>query len=190
MYLQSKHQRSSANAREYIVYACPRGELAAQLASYFAASRELVGANAAHQYMPHCTLTGFFHDDPAAVGFYCAALEAALGRARPYQPSVALSILRMELQEQFHGLLLDGPWPKALIADFARSVDSPTRRDTLRLKDWLHLSLAYAFPPEQHQPLAALARKLVDPQAPVVWELGFYEREVSGAWICHSCWAL
>jgi ubiquitin-associated SH3 domain-containing protein len=185
-----QHQLSSADAHEYIVYACPRGELADQLASYFAASRELVGPNVAHQYTPHCTLTGFFHDDPDAIGIYCAALEAALGRARPHQPPVALSILRMELQEQFHGLLLDGAWLKALIADFARSVHSPTRRDALRLKDWLHLSLAYAFPSAQHEPLAKLARELVDPQAPVLWELGFYEREVSGAWTCHSRWPL
>jgi hypothetical protein len=185
-----QHQLSSADAHEYIVYACPRGELAAQLASYFAASRKLVGANAAHQYMPHCTLTGFFHDDPAAVEIYCAALEAALYRARPHQPRAALNILKLELQEQFHGLLLDGPWLKALIADFARSIRSPTRRDTLRLKDWLHLSLAYAFPPAQHEPLAELARELVDAQAPVAWELGFYEREVRGAWTCHSCWPL
>ena len=185
-----QHQQSSADAHEYIVYACPRGELADQLARYFAASRELVGANAAHQYMPHCTLTGFFHDEPAAVEIYCAALEAALDRARPHQPPVALSILRMELQERFHGLLLDSAWLIALIADFACSVDSPTRQDALRLKDWLHLSLAYAFPPAHHEPLAQLARELVDPHAQVVWELGFYEREVSGAWACHSRWPL
>ena len=87
-------------------------------------------------------------------------------------------------------MLLDGPWLKALIADFARSVDSPTRRDALRLKDWLHLSLAYAFPPEQHAPLAALARELVDVTAPVAWELGFYERLEAGVWACHSRWPL
>src|SRR5262245_6223063 len=103
-----QHQLSSTGAHEYIVYACPRGELAAQLARYFAASRELVGTNAAHQYMPHCTLTGFFHDDPAAIGIYCAALEAALHRARPQPPPAALRILEMQLHENFHGLLLDG----------------------------------------------------------------------------------
>jgi ubiquitin-associated SH3 domain-containing protein len=133
---------------------------------------------------------GFFHDEPPAVATYCAALEAALRRARPHQPPLALSILGMQLQEDFHGLLLDGSWLKTLIADFARSVRSPTLRNALRLKDWLHLSLAYAFPPEQHQPLAELARQLVDIRAPVIWELGLYERGAEGAWACHAQWPL
>ena len=76
------------------------------------------------------------------------------------------------------------------VRDFARSVHSPTRRDTLRLKDWLHLSLAYAFPPEQHESLAKLARELVDMRAPVAWELSFYERDLEGAWIAHADWPL
>jgi hypothetical protein len=184
------HQLSSAGAHEYIVYACPRGKLATQLAGYFAASREHVGINTAHHYMPHSTLTGFFHDQPAAVSSYCTALEAALYRARPYRPPAALSILGMELQEDFHGLLLDGPWLKALIADFARSAHSPTRQDALRPKDWLHLSLAYGFPPEQHGPLATLARALVDIRAPVAWELGLYERHAGSAWNYHAGWPL
>src|SRR5262245_25650325 len=184
------NQHSSADAHEYIVYACPRGELADQLARYFAASQELVGPNAAHEYMPHCTLTGFFHDDPAAVEIYCTALEAALYRARPQQPQAALTILGMELNEQFHGLLLDSPWLKTLIADFARSAHSPTLRDALRLKDWLHLSLAYTFLPEQHEPLAKLARELVDLRAPAAWELSFYERGAEGMWIAHAGWPL
>ena len=43
-----------------IVYACPVGELAEQLETYFSKSRLACGPNQAHQYMPHCTLTGFF----------------------------------------------------------------------------------------------------------------------------------
>ena len=138
--------------------------------------------------MPHCTLTGFFHDQPAAIRLYCTAPEAAIYRARPYQPPATLSILGMVLQEDFHGLLLDGPWLKALVANFARAAHSPTRRDALRLKDWLHLSLAYGFRPEQHEPLAALARELVGIRAPVAWELGLYERHAEGAWTCHARW--
>ncbi|SRR5258706_15812318 len=71
---------------------------------------------------------------------------------------------------------------QALSADFAHSTHSPTRRDALRPKDWLHLSLAYGFPPERHGPLARLARELVDISAPVQWESCFYERHEDGAW--------
>src|ERR1700712_3050999 len=137
-------------ARTLIVYVCPLGALAEQLDRYYAQSKALCGPNAAHSYMAHCTLTGFFHDDADAIPIYVDALDAALRRARPEQPMPALEIGSMELGVEFHGLLLKGQWLQALIADFARTVESPTRRDALRLKDWLHLSLAYAFPPEQH----------------------------------------
>src|SRR5690349_8792203 len=118
--------RSDESARTLIVYACPQGELADQLARYYARSTALCGPNAAHQYMPHCTLTGFFHDDAGAIATYVAALEAALWRARPTQPVPVLQIERMELGVDFHGLRLRGPWLQTLCADFARTVDSPT----------------------------------------------------------------
>ena len=177
-------------ARTFIVYACPQGELANQIEQYFAASRVLCGPNAAHTYMPHCTLTGFFHDDAAAIASYIEALDAALRRARPHQPAQALTIDRMELSHDFHGLMLRGAWLQAVLRDFASAARSPTRRDALRLKDWLHLSLAYRFPPEHHDPLADLARKLVDIDAAVTWQLHFYERLGDGSWICHAGWPL
>lgn len=185
-----RYQHPINGAHEYIVYACPAGELADQLTRYFAASRALIGPNTAHHYMPHCTLTGFFHDDSESLHLYYAALEAALHRARPGRPIPVLSIMEVVFHEDFHGLLLDGIWLKLLIADFAISSQSPTRRDALRLKDWLHLSLAYGFPPEQHGALAALARKMLDITAPVAWELCFYERCVDGAWLRHARWPL
>ncbi|HJZ49311.1 MAG TPA: hypothetical protein VKE41_19175 [Roseiflexaceae bacterium] len=177
-------------ARTFIVYACPVGELAAQIERYYAVSRELCGPNAAHDYIPHCSLTGFFHDDLVAIPDYVEALDSALQRARPARPNPVLGIERVELREDFHGLLLGGTWLKALIADFARTVRAPTRRDALRLKDWLHLSLAYAFPSEQDSLLAKLAQELVDITAPVGWELRLYERDAQSAWICHARWQL
>jgi ubiquitin-associated SH3 domain-containing protein len=90
----------------------------------------------------------------------------------------------------FHGLDLHAPWLKALVVDFARRADSPTRVDAIRLKDWLHLSFAYHFPPEQHHALEQIAQETIDPAAPVGWDLRFYERDESGAWICHAKWPL
>lgn len=176
--------------REYIVYACPTGALADQIDTYYDVTRSALGPNTAHQYMPHCTLTGFFHDLPESIPIYVEALAAALERARSTQPQPELAILKMELQPQWHGLVLDGPWLKKLTADFASAAASPTRRDALRLKDWLHVSLAYGFPAEQHAALAQFARELVDISAPVGWDLRLYERLPDGAWVCHSSWEL
>jgi hypothetical protein len=180
----------TAQPSTWIVYACPLGELAAQIDRYYAASLAACGANAAHHYMAHCSLTGFFHDDTDSAPGYIEALAAALDRARPSQPQTALSISGIALGPEFHGLLLSSAWLQSLIADFARTAPSATRRDALRLKDWLHLSLAYSFPSHQHATLAALAHELVDISAPVDWELRFYERHTPGDWTCHARWQL
>lgn len=180
----------AATIGEYIVYACPRGPLAAQIEAYFASSLAAYGPNTAHRYMPHCTLTGFFPDQAATVPAYAAALAGALSQARGTRPAQPLAVLGLECRPDFHGLLLDGPWLERLVADFAAAADSPTRRSPLRLKSWLHLSLAYGFAPAQHEPLAALARAMVDPAAAVTWELCFYERHGDGSWVCHAAWDL
>jgi hypothetical protein len=173
-----------------IVYACPLGPLAAQLDRYFAAARDACGPNTAHEYMPHVTLTGFFQDAPEALPSYAAALEAARERAAATRPEEPLEVTGMALNVEFHGLLLEGAWLKRLVADFAASAGSPPRREAIRLKEWLHLSLAYGFPPEQHGRLAELARALVDPRSPAAWELRLYQSHGDGRWTCHAAWPL
>jgi ubiquitin-associated SH3 domain-containing protein len=172
----------------YIVYACPVGALSEQLDAFYARSLAEVGRNAAHAYMPHVTLTGFFTDAPESVPAYLEALAMAREAAWPSRTELPLAITGVELGERFHGLLLEGDWLKGLIKDFAARADSPTRSESLRLKDWLHLSLAYDFPPDQGPPLAEMARAMVDLRAPVMWELRFYERGEDGGWVCHRCW--
>ncbi|KAI9030564.1 hypothetical protein DFJ74DRAFT_702855 [Hyaloraphidium curvatum] len=174
----------------YIVYACPTGPLADQLDAYFACSLSSVGRNEAHAYPPHVTLTGFFEDAPESVPIYTKALTDALDAARPSRPDPPLSIARMELGERFHGLLVDAPWLEAVTADFARRARSPTRREALRLKGNLHVSLAYGFRRDQGQRLAALARLMVDPRSKVAWEVRLYEQMDNGDWICHDSWTL
>lgn len=46
--------------KEFIIYAGPIGQFDNQLEQYFITTSVKCGKNAAHQYMPHCTLTGFF----------------------------------------------------------------------------------------------------------------------------------
>lgn len=174
---------------ELIVYACPLGPLAEQIAHYYAASEARFGPNRAHAYPPHITLTGFLHDEAGAVPLYREALGAALAAARP-APAGAITISELATTAEFHGLLVASPWLEALTADFAARAHSPTRRDTIRLKRWLHLSLAYGFRPEDGPALGELARELVDPAAPVTWELRLYERLEGRAWAQHGAWGL
>jgi hypothetical protein len=175
---------------ELIVYACPTGALAEAVARFYAASQARFGPNSAHAYPPHITLTGFFHDDHAAIPIYRAALAAAHAEAMAQRPAQPVTITELALTAEFHGLLIASPWLEALAADFAGRAHSPTRRDALRLKSWLHLSLAYNFRPEHRAALGDLARAMVDPAATVGWELRLYERLPDGGWVIHGAWPL
>jgi ubiquitin-associated SH3 domain-containing protein len=174
---------------ELIVYACPVGELERQALAFYDASRARFGANSAHAYPPHITLTGFFHDLAAAIPGYVAALSDAL-LARPRRPPDGVVVRELARTAAFHGLLIDSPWLEQLAAAFAARAASPTGLDVIRVKRDLHLSLAYGFRPEDGPALGALARELVDPAAPASWELRLYERTARGDWRIHAAWPL
>lgn len=176
--------------REFIVYACPVGKLNEQLEEYLTTTRDKCGENAAHQYMPHCTLTGFFHDELISLPIYIQALDTALKNTLPSRPVQPIVIVSIELKLDFHYLKLESIWIQKLIAKFATIAHSPTRADRLRLKNNLHLSLAYKFPATQQQQLAKIAKKIINPEAEVSWELRFYERLPDNSWTCHQFWAL
>lgn len=80
------------------------------------------------------------------------------------------------------------PWLQTLTAEFVARARSRTRQGALRTKDWLHLSLAYEFRPEDSEALATLAREMVDPRADAGWELRLYERHPDRSWMCHASW--
>ena len=172
-----------------IVYACPRGPLNDQIEAYYARTLNEFGANRAHDYMPHCTLTGFFHDDLFAVPRYIAALEKAVfgeGEKRAEESAAAsLRITGMPLARDWMGLTLEAEALRRRIAAFAEIAHSPTRAEALRLKDDLHLSFAYGFAPEHQAALARIAAETINPDAPVEWDLRFYERRPANQWVCH-----
>jgi ubiquitin-associated SH3 domain-containing protein len=176
--------------RELIVYACPTGELARQLDAFYDMSRAECGPNTAHRYMPHCTLTGFFHDEFSAIPTYLMALDQALAQAQLARPSDAIRISGMRFLDNFYFLAVESAWLQQLAAGFAQRAVSSTRPDAVRLKDQLHVSLAYGFAPEHGQCLTQLARQMVDASAPVGWELRFYERHTGDRWTLHKAWTL
>lgn len=175
---------------KFIVYACPVGELAAQLEAYFQESRRLCGANPAHRYMPHCTLTSFFEDELNTIPLYLQSLEQAYIKALPTRPNPAIRIADVQFQPEWHGFELESDWLKKLTADFIEQARSPTCQEPLRRKEWLHLSFAYDFFPQNYKTLVRLAQDTINPQASVRWELRFYERHSDWTWTCHQSWQL
>lgn len=173
----------------FIVYACPTGPLADQAEAFFARSLAECGRNAAHDYMPHCSLTGFFRDRSGAADLYAECLGRSLLDGMDTPPP-APAVKGMTCSETFIGLELESEELKRRVARFAGSACSPTRSGEIRLKDWLHLSLAYRFPPGQFERLAGLAREMADPAAPAVWEARLYERAPDGSWRLHYARAL
>lgn len=180
--MEDKHVEKTNLEAELILYACPRGPLAAQIEAYFTQSQVQVGPNRAHGYMPHCTLTGFFHDQHSAIPLYVQATQQALNR----HPDGAVTIDALYLKQSWHGLALTSPWLEAVAASFAaQAANVSTRLDDIRLKTGLHLSLAYGFETGQHKALAQLAETLIDITQPVTWHIQFYERHRPGSWTCH-----
>ena len=171
---------------ELILYACPCGDLLDQLTVYLERTSHQIGRNAAHAYMPHCTLTGFFHDQPAKISHYKQALDDALSGMCKGQREPTITIADMILEPDFHYLKIESEWLKSLVQHFVAHADSPTRINALRPKDWLHLSLAYQFPPEQHAALMAIAQAVVDPCAQVEWQLRLYQRHPGNNWQLHQ----
>lgn len=180
----------SQSEYQFIVYACPNGELNEQIEEYFKQAIELCGANKAHQYMPHCTLTGFFTDAISSVSFYLEALDRAYNEAKNNNTSLNVEITKLSFNKNWHGLELKANGITQLITNFARLENSPTRQEPLRLKDWLHLSLAYGFKPQDEEQLKHLAIKLVDIQANVNWELRFYQKNPDWTWKCWQSWLI
>lgn len=175
---------------KFIVYACPQGPLADQLQAYLDQSWEQIGHNAAHAYMPHCTLTAFFEDDSRIIPGDLALLDQLVQERLPSCPQPAIRVTGMALQPGWIGLELDSPWARQLARDFANLANLGDRRTLVKSKEWLHLSLAYGYPPPQQAALAALARQRIDPGAAVSWQIRYYQREAGGGWRCHQAWQL
>lgn len=177
-------------AEQFIIYACPTGELATQLDTYFAQSAALCGRNAAHNYMPHCTLTGFFQDEEGAAEGYVEAIAQALTTQVAVDPQPEIAVQGITCRPDWHGLELASDWLPPFMAQVAQRALSPTRQEPLRIKSWLHLSLAYEFPVEQSPTLQELAETHVNLQASVDWEIRFYQRHPGNHWTCHHTWPL
>lgn len=175
---------------QLIVYACPTGPLADQLARYWSDSAARCGQNGAHDYMPHCSLTGFFDPHPLTIPQCWAILDRLYQSHARSRPRPVVSVEALLFRPNWHGLDVDSPWLQHLIAQFIQEATPPSNPDCIRPKDWLHLSLAYDFDIADTELLKELAETRIDPIAPVGWELRFYERSDQHQWQCYGTWEL
>lgn len=181
--------------RELILYATPTGPLAEQCAAYFDAASQTLGPTTAQTYPPHCTLTGFFRRTDAGVARAVAEIAPVIAAAGPV-PGDAVTVVGCHATAEWVGLELRSPWLSDLAASVADGHTLAPGDDALRLKDWLHLSLAYGTaidrPAADRSSIAllldrygALAEVMIDPNAAVGWEVGLWERTDQG-WVRHQ----
>jgi ubiquitin-associated SH3 domain-containing protein len=158
--------------------------------TYYIAVKSRFNWNPALDYMPHCSLTGFFHDHPSSAPLYTHILQVLLAKERHLMPDPVMRVTGTFFHRDFHGLTLQSPWLIHIAVRFSTEAESDSRSDSIRLKEWLHLSYAYQFKPEEHDSLKRLAKQLIDPSAPADWELRFYQRHRDKTWTCHGRWPL
>lgn len=163
--------------RELIVYATPTGELAESCSRYFAAATDL-GPTTAQTYPPHITMTGFFHRPWARVPAVAADVAGAIDGQTP-----AVAVLRLEVAADWVGLVIESHDLIAVARRFAAEHVRLPGDDPIRVKTWLHLSLAYGI--DDVTAHAALAATMVDPHADADWEIGLWERHADGRWSIH-----
>lgn len=163
---------------ELILYATPRGPLGDACSRYFDRVHG-IGPTTAQRYPPHCTLTGFFQRPPDRVPDVVADVDAAVatvlgGRA----PSVEVTSPRCA--DQWVGIEVRSADLLAIAVAFAERHRVLPGEDAIRLKDWLHLSLAY--PVRRPRPYLALAAELADPALPCNWDVALWRRDPGDEW--------
>lgn len=163
--------------RELILYATPNGELADQIKEFEARITSELGATTAQAYPPHVTLTGFFFRTPTradelisdAAAVIAGLIDGDLHDTR---------IVDLALSAPWVGLEIVSPAFERIAAEVAARDQVTPGDDAIRLKDGLHLSLAYGELGDGNDlsSYGELAREVVDVHAKVGWDLAIWER--------------
>ncbi|KAG6801572.1 protein UBASH3A [Apis mellifera caucasica] len=159
--------------RQYILYACPTGELAEQLMRFWSESKELI-RNGAHNYMPHITLVSFFRAPDESTEELVNTLENVIN-----QNELSDNIeLETYISPNFMGLFVkkaNVEWLKNVAIHYVNKLSSLGISAEPQVKS-LHLTLAYQFPSNLYQQLRLMVEKLIL-TCPTNWELRLYSRD-------------
>lgn len=162
---------------ELILYATPEGPLAERCAALWAELAAAGRETAAQTYPPHVTLTGFFRRPPERVDDVVADVARGVGECS--LDAVADVSMRPLCTEDWAGLEVRSPALHDLTATVVDAHLVASDEDALRIKDWLHLSLAYGDGVD----VAALAPRCLEAVAgaPATgWTVGLWSRDEAG----------
>lgn len=178
---------------QLILYAIPTGLLAEQCDRLFRMVRA-IAPTTAQTYPPHCTLTGFFHrpvhrvhevidafERTCAEPAVRAAMADAGDRLVARRHVQALGVRR---HPDWLGIELEAPVLRHVATVFAGELARSRRAgdDAIRLKDWLHLSLAYDCDAALLDRHTALAGAMLGDDLACEWQLGLWRRHLGGRW--------
>lgn len=168
--------------RELILYATPEGPLARACAAFFADLVERDRQTTAQTYPPHVTLTGFFRRRSVAVDRVVAEARRVISAS----PRGEADVSNVTERPDWVGLEITSEWMLSVAAAFTDLHELEAGDDPLRLKTWLHLSLAYGDVPGGRElaEYADVARRTIDADLRASWSIGLWERADVG-WIRH-----
>ncbi|KAH0566666.1 protein UBASH3A homolog [Cotesia glomerata] len=170
------------NPREFILYACPTGQLADNLNKFWEDSK-LLEWNKAHDYMPHITLLRFFKVPDKNSEQVSKALETLL------EPSDCMDRVELEpyVSPNFIGLFINekqASFFESAVSKFIKKLSNigiTAEADTKSM----HVSLAYEFSSQHFQALRSMIEKLIPSSSN--WELKLYSRDPRfRAWRVHK----
>lgn len=176
---------ASADRLELILYATPTGPLAEACDAWFAETAAAFGPTTAQTYPPHCTLTGFFRRPPEALDRVIHEVTTAVADDATL-PASAVQVVRLHAGPEWVGLELAAPAFVAATQRFADLHVAGPDDDPIRVKDWMHLSLAYGGV-DDLAPWIESALERFDP-VPLAeaWELALWQRRPDGTWTRHT----
>ncbi len=159
---------------ELILYATPQLELGEQCERYFDQLRRTGRATTAQTYPPHVTITGFLRREPQVIERVIREVEQVVAA----EPEGMVVVEELRETDEWLGLVVSSDWLADLGRAFADRHGLETGDDAVRLKEWLHLSLAYGDLPFglEMAELGDVARSTVSVDAPVCWSIGLWHR--------------
>ncbi|XP_070548307.1 ubiquitin-associated and SH3 domain-containing protein B-like [Ptychodera flava] len=163
--------------REYVLYACPAGDIGVQLNDFWDRSLAQCGRNSAHNLFPHVTLCSFFKCEDSNVAHLEHALQKAVDKYQSYSPENVL--LEYFDSPNYIGLFLDdksADFMRQVCQDFAVEADKLSGTKIEPHKKQLHLTLAYQFHSSHFDVLVKLSKEL-DFKGPARWEFRLYSRD-------------